>query len=59
VDLIDLWLYIAQANPAAADHLLDTLWGERSAACWEPGAETGRPGLAEGFRCLSVGRATW
>lgn len=24
-DLIDIWLYIAQDNPAAADKLLDTI----------------------------------
>ena len=48
-DLIDIWLYIAQDNPGAANQLLAA----------NPKLGQARPDIAEGFRYLPVGRYLW
>ncbi len=55
-DLIDIWLYIAQDNPAAADNLLDTF--EEKGQLLAENPELGRvpPDIADDFHHLPVGR---
>lgn len=55
-DLIAIWLYIAQDNPSAADHLLDTI--EEKGWLLAENAKLGqaRPDIAEDFRYFPVGR---
>lgn len=55
-DLIDIWLYIAQENPAAADNLLDTFEEEGQLLAENPELGQARPDIAEDFRYLPVGR---
>ena len=55
-DLIDIWLYIAQDNPAAADKLLDTFEEKGWRLAENPKLGQARPDIAEDFRYLPVGR---
>ena len=55
-DLIDIWLYIAQDNPAAADDLLDTFEEKGWLLADNPKLGQARPDIAEEFRYLPVGR---
>ena len=55
-DLIDIWLYIAQDNPTAADDLLDTFEEKGRMLAEHPALGQERPDIAEGFRYLPVGR---
>ncbi|MBL3529636.1 MAG: type II toxin-antitoxin system RelE/ParE family toxin [gamma proteobacterium endosymbiont of Lamellibrachia anaximandri] len=55
-DLIDIWLYIAQDNPAAADHLLDTFEEKGWLLAENPNLGQARPDIAEDFHHLPVGR---
>jgi toxin ParE1/3/4 len=55
-DLIDIWLYIAQDNPAAADRLLDTLEEKGWLLAENPKLGQARPDIAEDFHHLPVGR---
>ena len=55
-DLIDIWLYIAQDNPAAADELLDTFEEKGWLLADNPKLGQARPDIAEEFRYLPVGR---
>ncbi len=55
-DLIDIWLYIAQDNPSAADHLLDTIESKGRLLAENPLLGQARPDIAEDFRYLPVGR---
>jgi len=55
-DLIDIWLYIAQDNPAAADNLLDNIEEKGRLLAENPMLGQARPDIAEDFRYLPVGR---
>jgi len=55
-DLIDIWLYIAQDNPAAADHMLDTFEEKGWLLADNPKLGQERPDIAEDFRYLPVRR---
>jgi len=56
LDLIAIWLYIAQDNPSAADHLLDTIEEKGWLLAENPKLGQARPDIAEDFRYLPVGR---
>jgi plasmid stabilization system protein ParE len=49
-DLLDAWLFIAEENPLAADHVLDTIEREANALLLQPLMGRARPELAEGLR---------
>jgi toxin ParE1/3/4 len=55
-DLIDIWLYIAQDNIAAADGLLDLFEEKGRLLAENPKLGQARPDIAEGFRYLPVNR---
>ena len=55
-DLIDIWLYIAQDNPTAADNLLDTFEEKGWLLAKNPKLGQERPDIAEDFRHLPMGR---
>ncbi len=55
-DLIDIWLYIAQDNPAAADKLLDTFEERGWLLAENPKLGQARPDIDEDFHHLPVGR---
>jgi len=55
-DLIDIWLYIARDDPAAADTLLDTFEEKGQLLAENPELGQARPDIAEDFRYLPVGR---
>jgi len=54
-DLIDIWLYIAQDNPGAADHLLDEIEEKFSLLADHPQLGPARPDIAEDCRYFPVG----
>ena len=54
-DLIDLWLYIAQDNPSAADRLLDEIEEKFSLLADHPQLGPARPDIAEECRYFPVG----
>lgn len=49
-DLLEAWLFIAEDNPHAADHLLDAIEREASFLATQPLMGRMRPELAEGVR---------
>lgn len=49
-DLIDIWIYIAQDNPAAADRLLDTIDSNTRLLAEQPGLGPSREDIAPGLR---------
>lgn len=53
-DLIDLWLYIAQDNPGAADRLLDEIEEKFPLLAGNPQLGQARPDIAEECRHLPV-----
>jgi len=55
-DLIDLWLYIAQDNPGAADRLLDEIEDKCSLLAANPQLGPARPDIAADCRSFPVGR---
>ena len=55
-DLIDIWLYIAQDNPAAADRLLDLLDEKSRALARHPQMGMAREDVGAGVRHFPVGR---
>jgi toxin ParE1/3/4 len=55
-DLIDIWLYIAQDNPAAADRLLDTFEEKGWLLAENPELGQARSDIAKDFHHLPVGR---
>jgi toxin ParE1/3/4 len=55
-DLIDIWLYIAQDNPAAADRLLDLLDETSRALARHPQMGMAREDVGAGVRHFPVGR---
>ncbi len=54
-DLIDLWVYIAQDNPAAADHLLDEFENKFVLLAEQPRLGAARSDIAPGLRYFPVG----
>ena len=55
-DLIDIWLYIAQDNPGAANRLLDEIEDKCSLLAANPQLGPARPDIAEDCRYFPVGR---
>jgi toxin ParE1/3/4 len=54
-DLVDIWLYIAQDNPNAADRLLDEIEGKFLLLADNPQLGRARPDIAEECRYFPVG----
>ena len=54
-DLIDIWLYIAQDNPAAADRLLDKIDGKILLLAEQPAIGPAREDIAPDLRYLPLG----
>lgn len=54
-DLIGIWIYIAQDNPAAADRLIDQFDGKFSLLAEQPALGPARDDIAPGLRYLPVG----
>jgi toxin ParE1/3/4 len=54
-DLIDLWLYIVQDNPGAADRLLDEIEEKCVLLVNHPQLGPARPDIAEDCRYFPVG----
>lgn len=54
-DLIDIWLYISQNNPEAADRLLDDIEEACSLLAKHPQLGPARPEIAEACRSFPVG----
>ena len=54
-DLIDIWLYIAQDNPDAADKVLDELEDESVLLSDQPRLGPSRPDIAPELRYFPVG----
>jgi toxin ParE1/3/4 len=54
-DLIDLWLYIAQENPGAADRLLDEIEGKCVLLAAHPQLGPARPDIAADCRYFPAG----
>ena len=55
-DLIDIWLYIAEDNPQAADRMLDRINDGFQVIARFPHGGTARPELGRELRCYSVGK---
>lgn len=55
-DLIEIWLYVAQDNPSAADKLLDRFEEAGRLLAKNPELGPERPDIAPGFRYFPVGR---
>lgn len=55
-DLIDLWVYIAQDNPGAADRLLDEIEDKCALLAANPQLGPARPDIAPDCRYFPVGR---
>jgi toxin ParE1/3/4 len=49
-DLLDLWLFIAEDNPTAADKVLDSIYGTAMLIGTRPEMGRVRPELADGLR---------
>ncbi len=49
-DLLEVWLFIAEENPNAADHVLDAIEREANILATQPLMGRARPELAEGVR---------
>ena len=54
-DLIEIWIYIAQDNPAAADRLLDKFDSKFSLLAEQPSLGPAREDIAPELRYLPVG----
>jgi toxin ParE1/3/4 len=54
-DLIEIWLYIAQDNPGAANRLLDEIEDKCSLLAANPQLGPARPDIAEDCRYFPVG----
>ena len=55
-DLIEIWMYIAADNPAAADRLLDRIEAKCQMLADNPGLGQPRPDIAPDLRYFLVGR---
>ena len=53
-DILDIWSYIAERNPAAADRVLDAIERIFGAIAAHPLIGRARPELAEGIRSFVV-----
>lgn len=49
-DLLEAWIFIAENNPGAADHVLDTIEHEAHILATQPRMGRARPELCEGVR---------
>lgn len=49
-DLLEAWIFIAENNPSAADHVLDTIEHEAHILATQPRMGRARPELGEGVR---------
>lgn len=49
-DLLEAWIFIAEENPDAANHVLDAIEREASILATQPLMGRARPELAEGVR---------
>ncbi len=49
-DLLDLWLYIAEDNPQAADNTVDSIYRSAQQLAGQPMMGRARPELAAGLR---------
>ena len=49
-DLLEAWLFIAEENPDAADHVLDAIEREADVLATQPLMGRARPELAQGVR---------
>ncbi len=49
-DLLEAWLFIAEENPDAADHVLEAIEREASVLATQPLMGRARPELVEGVR---------
>ena len=54
-DLIDIWVYIAQDNPNAADHLLDEFESKFALLAGQPRLGAARSDIAPGLRHFPAG----
>ena len=54
-DLLDLWLYIAQDNPAAADRQLEAIHASCERLAEYPGIGQGSPDIRPGMKRWPVG----
>ena len=54
-DLIDIWVYIAQDNSAAADHLLDEFEKKFALLAGQPRLGAARSDIAPGLRHFPAG----
>jgi toxin ParE1/3/4 len=54
-DFDEIWLHIAEDNPTAADHFLDTLYEKFMLVAGQPLLGRLRPELAPGLRSFPVG----
>ncbi|HQE39592.1 MAG TPA: type II toxin-antitoxin system RelE/ParE family toxin [Zoogloea sp.] len=54
-DLIDIWVYIAQDNSAAADHLLDEFEKKFALLAGQPRLGAARSDIAPGLRHFPMG----
>ncbi len=57
-DLLDIWLYIANDSPLAADRFLDFLHKKCLTLCASPELGRSRDELLPGLRCLPAKRYT-
>lgn len=55
LDLIEIWQFIADDNPSAADRLLDRIENALAMLCDNPRAGRARPELAAEIRSFPVG----
>lgn len=55
IDLLNIWLYIARDDPAAADRLFDRLERRRADLARHPRLGSRRPDIAAEARCLVEG----
>ena len=55
-DLIDIWRYIVEHDPGAADRMLRALDAKMVLLSENPRLGPARPDIAEGLRCFPVGR---
>jgi toxin ParE1/3/4 len=55
-DLIEIWIYIAQDNPEAADRVLDDIEQQFHALADNPLMGRLRPGIAPELRYFTVGK---
>ena len=55
-DLVDIWLYVAQDNPDAADRVLEDLDRRCALLAGNPHMGRARPDIAQDVRCFPVGK---